>query len=269
MKTISRALLILWLAVDLRADETPATGFYDFSDVQHPVAMSQDQFTRFDVEYINNDNSRYQLVVYTKHELIPHRFGMIADGKTFPFSGHGHNLLTGLRSYAFTGNDPETAKEFVRTFHPKIRERHHPGHRMQVAFVPAKKEFTEGEPVDVKLRITNVGDSSFAFQQGGKQRGARDNQFAFSARGLDGKAVPDVGNPQHMGGLNGIVTIKPGESHEIPVDLAKWFSFQKGGHYRILGSYEMDFFDPADNDLFGFCLWHDYATAEFGIKMQK
>jgi hypothetical protein len=146
---------------------------------------------------------------------------------------------------------------------PAKPERRHPGHRMKAEFIPAKPTFKIGEPVPVVLRISNVGDSAFMFMRGGRQRGARDNQFAFNAQ-LDRRMLPDVGDPVHFGGIGGHDLVKPGEHVEIPVDLKKWFSFEEAGVCQMRGSYYMMFVKP-DPDARPMIIWEDFACAEFTI----
>jgi hypothetical protein len=135
-----------------------------------------------------------------------------------------------------------------------------------VTFIPEKEEFLLGEPVTAKLRITNVGDADFTFNIGGRQRGARDNQFAFSAELVGDKMLPDIGDPRHFGGLGASVTLKPGESHEIHVDLTKWFAFKESEIYMLRGSYYMQFIDPALPD---FVIWEDFACSEFEVRIKS
>ena len=102
----------------------------------------------------------------------------------------------------------------------------HPGHQMLVEFIPAKAEFSLGEAITVYLHITNVGDHPYAFIEGGRQRGSRDNQFAFSAEFYD-KMLPDIGNPVNFGGLGFPVAVKPGRTKEISIDLTSLVQFSR------------------------------------------
>jgi hypothetical protein len=145
---------------------------------------------------------------------------------------------------------------------PGPPERRHPGHQMKTEYIAATPEFKIGEPVPVVLRITNIGDAAFTFMRGGRQRGARDNQFAFNAQ-LGRRMLPDVGDPVHFGGLGSYVLLRPGEHVEIPVDLTKWFSFGEAGLCSIRGSYFMAFADP-ELDAHP-TIWEDFACAEFTI----
>lgn len=147
---------------------------------------------------------------------------------------------------------------------PNKPERRHPGHQMKTEYLPAKPEFKIGEPVSIVLRITNMGDSAFKFMRGGRQRGARDNQFAFNAQ-LGRRMLPDIGDPVHFGGLGISVLLKPGEQVEIPVDLTKWFSFEEAGLCAMRGSYFMEFSDPNPGAEAHRTIWEDFACAEFAI----
>ena len=137
---------------------------------------------------------------------------------------------------------------------------------MLVEFITDKAEFSVGEPVTARLRITNIGDTEFAFIQGGRQRGPRDNQFAFSAEFVGSKMMPDIGDPRNWGGLGSSVTLKAGQSHDIKVDLAKWFNFKESGTYNLRGSYHMNFVNP---DFYTHTLWDDYACAEFKVRIKS
>jgi hypothetical protein len=144
---------------------------------------------------------------------------------------------------------------------PSKPERRHPGHQMKAEYI-AKPEFRIGEPVPVVLRITNVGDSAFKFMRGGRQRGARDNQFAFNAQ-LGRRMLPDIGDPVHFGGLGTHVLLKSGEHVDVPVDLTKWFSFDEAGLCELRGSYLMEFANPEPDA--HLTIWEDFACAEFTI----
>jgi hypothetical protein len=116
------------------------------------------------------------------------------------------------------------------------------------------------------MRIRNVAENTVAFIKGGGNLAARDNQYAFSAR-LRGKQVNDIGTSLDFGGLACRKTLKPGEVFEDKVDLRKWFAFDRLGTYEMLGSYYMEFNDPARDDWH--TVWEDYATAEFTVRVAE
>lgn len=101
----------------------------------------------------------------------------------------------------------------------------HPGYALATRFVPAKEVFSSHEPLPVTLEIENVGSIPVAFQVSGKNRGARDNQFGFTAYGPTG-AVSDTSDPAHTGGLSFNEVLKAGETFRKEVDLRKWFTFK-------------------------------------------
>ena len=92
------------------------------------------------------------------------------------------------------------------------------------------------------MTIKNSSEEPFTFRKGGRQRGARDNQFLFEAT-QDGAALPDIGDGWHRGGKSQMVTIDPGKNYEITVDMRKWFALDQPGTIRIQGHYEADVTD--------------------------
>ncbi len=144
--------------------------------------------------------------------------------------------------------------------------RSHPGHQFTAKFIPQKHEFLIGEGVTGELQISNIGSNDFTFVQGGRQRGSRDNQFSFSGK-FNQKVIPDIGNPVHFGGIGAYVTIEPGESRRIAVDLRKWFAFGEPGIYFIRGCYYFKIVNPALKQYRS--LWEEYACDEFLIRIKK
>ncbi|MCC5790451.1 MAG: hypothetical protein JJT75_12520 [Opitutales bacterium] len=144
-------------------------------------------------------------------------------------------------------------------------ERRHPNHKMEVTFVPAKESFSQDGPVLVTLEIKNIGNTPFMFWQGGRQRGPRDNQFAFSGE-QSGRMLPDIGNPMNLGGIMRPVHLDPQEKVDIHVDLTKWFDFTEPGRVMLRGSYYMSFADPQSTNYSK--IWEDFASAEFSIQIE-
>ncbi|MEZ0275368.1 MAG: hypothetical protein ACAH88_10725, partial [Roseimicrobium sp.] len=204
----------------------------------------------------SNDNTRCTLTLNYDGEYEGW-LGVQAAGKLH--QGHGQ-----MRQYSTIIQGKEAIREITERYKPEVTLRKHPGHKMLVNFFAKDGKLEPGEPFTVILRITNVGDAPFTFVQGGRQRGSRDNQFAFSAM-EDNAMLPDIGNPRHMGGLGGWVTIKPGASHEIPADLTKWFQLKKGGFYTLRGSYAMEFSHGWDSPT----RWEDFATADFYVHIKE
>jgi hypothetical protein len=263
MKRIHLALAVVIAAPHVMA---VGPGLYNLLDESDPKPFP-DRVGRVTISSQSNDNTRYYLAIpaATSFSLPCTQIGLIIGGKTIRFNSQGLSKSGGYSSMETQIEGRELARRVAEFFHVDVIERKHPGHRMLVAFLCDKKEFPAGGPVTVKLHISNVGDTAFAFIQGGRQRGPRDNQFAFSAELVGGKMVPDSGDPRNMGGIGIPVTLDPGQSHDVPVDLTNWFHFQPGGMYNIRGSYHMDFVDPRAHDLR--TIWEDYACAEFTVEV--
>lgn len=213
----------------------------------------------------DNSNREYALQVrfpFLK-SLESTRFVLVMGDVAFRQSGSGSEADK-WSSLNFQISGRENADAVAAYFGIKPRLRVHPGHRLAVSFVPAAKEFgREGEKT-VTLRIENVGEKSVWFQVGGRNRALRDNQFVFRATDGD-KALPDIGSDQHFGGISTIRELKPGEVFEHPVDLAKWFAFEKPGTWFVHGSWHLDFFESTK---YSEPVWEDWATAEFQVRIR-
>jgi hypothetical protein len=260
----------LLLAVVVTAPRLGAAdiGLYDISDGSRPKPLKE-QIERVTISSRSNDNRQYSLALRASNSFsLPcKQIGLVVENKTIRFNSQGTDGAGRFTSMATTIDDPEVIPQIAQYFHATVLKRRHVGHRMLVEFITDKAEFSVREPVTGKLRITNVGDTEFAFIQGGRQRGPRDNQFAFSAELLGSKMLPDIGDPRNMGGLGGSVTLKAGQSHDIKFDLTKWFHFKETGIYNLRGSYHMDFIDPDERDFY--TVWEDYACAEFTLRIKS
>lgn len=253
----------LFLSTTIAAD----VGLYDISDSAHPKLLNIDIKEAW-ITSRSNDNTEYYLDLRTTNTLpvSTDKIVLMVGDKTIPFNSSGSEDYGRIHILGTTITNLSLISGIAQHFHATVVGHHHPGHQMLVQIIPDKDEFSKGEPVIVKLRITNIGTNTFAYMQGGSQRGPRDNQFAFTAMGPDLKMLPDVGDPRNFGGLASTITLKPGQSHELPVDLTKWFSFDKSGEYYLRGSYAMSFQDldsPISHDI-----WDDFACAAFRITVK-
>ena len=253
-----------WLPATLASD----AGLYELSQDFRPIRPLDDKVDSAVLDSRSNDNQRYNLTLYRSKpfSLPSSKIGLVVSNKVIRFYSEGGTQESGYQIGAQI-EGAGLASSIARIYNARVQDRHHPGHRMLATFVLDKEQYELGEPVKVKLRITNIGDADFTFVQGGRQRGARDNQFAFSAELLGGKMQPDTGDPRNFGGMGSFITLKPQQSREIPVDLSKWFSFAEAGSYLVRGSYSMEFLDRTLHDYK--TIWVDFACDEFTIQMRR
>jgi len=101
--------------------------------------------------------------------------------------------------------------------------------------------------------------------EGGRQRGARDNQFAFIAHrnGGWGRAVPDTGDPENKGGPASFRTLDPDGVFTMEVDVTKWFKFQEPDAYGLACVYEIELFEPN----LQFPIWDEYVVGKCLIRI--
>jgi hypothetical protein len=214
----------------------------------------------------NNENSKFYLSVTIPYDpsVGPSSYVLFVNGTAYRQGGSGASQKeTSSLSFYISGDD--NAKQVAKYFGTSLRYHRHPGHHLQVSFIPSKQEFKTGEEVIVTLRITNVGTNTVSFMKGGRNRAARDNQYVFSAT-YRGKQVEDIGNSYHSGGLSVRRVLQPGDIFEDKVTLQKWFSFNEAGVYEIHGSYYLAFQDPADDSWR--TIWEDYASADFIVTIK-
>jgi hypothetical protein len=163
----------------------------------------------------------------------------------------------------------EAAEKVAARLKTPLKKRRHPGHQLEVRWRSEKESYTVGEPVTLKMELTNRGRQSFTFRVGGQQRGPRDNQFRFLAYRSygGGKAVPDTGDPTNFGGISSFRTLKPGESFNATVALDKWFRFTQPDHYRVTGMYGLELHEFTPPDVFGEAIWDELATGDCIVKV--
>jgi len=164
-------LLAMLVACRLKA---AGTGLYDISDPSNPKPL-EDRIKDVTISSQSNDNKHYQLTFRPSQffSLPCSQIGLIAGDKTFRCNSQGKDGNGRFASMGMSVDDPEVIPEIAQYFHTAVRKRQHPGHRMLVEFVPENSKFTVWESVVVRLRITNIGDTEFAFIQGGRQRAPR------------------------------------------------------------------------------------------------
>jgi hypothetical protein len=226
---------------------------------------------RAEVRSLTNDNSRFEVRLINVDKAVengdPANIVLAVNAVGMPFHSRVEHADGKLDlSFTLTGADESRTIAGVLKTEPVLRK--HPGHRVVLKLTPAKETYHPGEPVTLAVDISNVGDVPVLFRDGGRQRGARNNQFRFLAYagGGQGKAVHDTGDPTHFGGLSTLRPLKPGESvhHTIPLD--KWFAFTEPGSYRITGLFELELHDMPRRELHQ-VIWDELAVGECTIKI--
>jgi hypothetical protein len=222
---------------------------------------------------VSNDNSRFAFTV-TKLGPLPEmvtqvQTALVIDGVVLHLGRADKLAEDGTVSTWAMVSSAEAGRTLAAYYKVKPELREHPGHRFEVRWTPENAVNRVGGEVTLKLEITNAGNRPLRFSFGGKQRGARNNQFrflAYSGHG-SGAAVPDTGNPMHFGGRASINTLKPGETFSTTIDLAKWFRFTEPDSYRITGILEMPLYDAEAADPWSRVLWDELAVGECVIRV--
>jgi hypothetical protein len=254
----------------------PAVKMPDGSTI-HLGAKAPMQIIKATIYSENNANSNFLVFLDTtdfpadpKTGAMPETIVLRIGNRAYTCSGYGGR--TGMyNDMQFNIPDRNEAEVAARGLSVPCILRQPPGYKYFAEFTPAKSEFVSNEPVTVKFSIKNLDDRTMAFQNGGSQRGARNNQFGFRAMFGYMKPVPDVGDPINFGGLCGLVKLEPGKTFDAEVDLKKWFTFDKPGTYSIHGFYALALYKPSDGieslspaNL----LWSDYAAADFTVTVK-
>ena len=216
----------------------------------------------------NNGNTRFYLSLTIPYDERMHsmKYTLIVAGTAYRQSrGWGASHKTTSR-FHFMISGKKNVKQVSEYMNTPVLYRRHPQHNLLVSFTPSKQEYNIGEEVGATLRIKNVGTNSISFMKGGRYRGSRDNQYAFSAR-QHGKQVDDIGNSGHVGGISHAIVLKPGEVFKDSISLSKWFAFNKSGEYEIHGWYYLNFNNPDAG--FPRIMWEDYASADFTVQIKE
>jgi hypothetical protein len=221
----------------------------------------------------NNANTEFEVYLETSAYPVDSKTGVILEPVVLRVGDHvyspsgGSGTTGSYNTISFDIRDRSEADAAAKSLSADYRLRNPLGYRFLTQFIPVQSQFTTNQPVLVKLKVKNLDDRTIAFQRGGHQRGARDNQYRFQAM-LYGQPVVDSGNPINFGGLCRIVSVEPGKEFEDQVDLRKWFKFDKAGTYFIHGFYQLDFFslgEKADGLAPWNWIWEDYAAADFQV----
>ena len=222
---------------------------------------------------MRNDNSVFELDFKNAGPLTAEAntsaLAVVIDGICLGVWGHSDRRADSIMDLSCSLHGEASAQKVATHLKVKPQRRQHPGHRFLVRWSPEKESYTVGEPVTLKMEISNTGKEPFAFRAGGQQRGPRDNQFRFLAYRSSGtgKAVPDTGDPTNFGGIGSYQTLKPGESFTKSITLDKWFTFTDPDTYPTTGLFELDLYKTSPQQGFGAAIWDDLAVGDCLVRI--
>jgi len=271
------ALLLTWLGAASAAEGRLADGIYFVSRSEEGTAIERVDGTRIfitglatkafgtaKVTSVANDNSLYRLDLTNAGPFSPEVqlpvLAVCLDGICLSVVSQSDPHPDGTVDLIAYVPGQEVAERVAKSLGIKARARQHPGHILVARWKPMTLSYGLGEPLVLRMEIENVGQKTVCFQDGGRQRGARNNQFAFIAhRGLgSGPAIPDTGDPQHFGGMGNHRTLGPGEVFKKEVDVTKWFKFEKPGSYKLTCLYQTELFERDVT----FAIWDEYVVGD-------
>lgn len=263
-------LLMLMLGTQLAATESKSipSGLYvlawqgegwvvDRADTEGQVVL-QKQLTPAlrDVKMVSasNDNSLFRMTaiagpIAEGTERQP--LALVVAGRCMPVSGISGRGADGCVSVETSIAGREAADQVAGELKITPRLRTHPGYQLLTTVTPKKGEYRPREAVTLVMTIRNVGKTTICFDDGGSQRGARNNQFGFTAfgNGGTGPAVPDVGDASNLGGKVTFVTLAPGEAFTKEVDLSRWFRFDTPDSYKVTAIFALPIREGITHDL--------------------
>jgi hypothetical protein len=278
------AVILAFLAATFAPAAEIADGIYPVASAGgHDVKLSGGDWValgsrrtgtweRAEVRSTSSDNSRFDVILRNVDKAVdrgePATIVLVVNGVGMASHGQSHSA-DGTIDLSFTLHGEDEARKVAAVLKTEPVLRKHPGHRVVLRLTPDKESYRPGEPVPLAVDIFNVGDVAILFQNGGKQRGARNNQFRFMAyAGYGaGKAVPDTGNPWNHGGLSTLRPLKPGESERITVGLDKWFTFTTPDTYRVTGLFELELHHMPERSLRA-TIWEELVVGECLIKVE-
>lgn len=226
-----------------------------------------DNFGQVSMWSTSNENDRFRVFMQQAGPFVPEgQFAIYIDGVCEMISSHTEPDANGKTDLIADVAGHENARRVAAALGVDPQERTHPGHLLLVTWTPVRESYKLGEAVVLELKIKNVGKTTIRFMEGGQQRGARDNQFGFTAfaGSGSGEPIPDTGDPTNFGGLAAFRELKPGEVFTKQVDIAKWFKFERPDSYQITGIYELEL---ATEEFGARALWDEYATGRCRVKI--
>ena len=164
----------------------------------------------------------------------------------------------------FEMNSLEKAKEVALYFKVTPFLRRHPRHVLVTSFTPTKSRFQVGENVTVKMKIENVGETTFTSRLI-RYGGSSHNSNYYFCLLSETSPVQEVPAKHVLVGSSTSLTLKPKDVFERTIDLSAWFVFTKAGTYFLHGTYHFAFMDPSYK--INAYLWEDFAGENFEVEI--
>jgi hypothetical protein len=188
-----------------------------------------------------NDNRLYQYSVSYRMHHCPQDAVLLLNGSatTSPGSAGGDR---GSRQCSFYfAVDRAMADSIAQTFGVTRKDRSPVGERVEGSFSTARSAYQRGEPIDVRITLTNPADAPPVEIEGGCVR--------FSCVVFrDDKRWLDLSAPN--GCPVGFRRFEPGASVQDSVDVRRWANIDAPGRYRFECGYHTLFAPPGAGNYF-------------------
>jgi hypothetical protein len=263
--------VILFAARLLAAD----VELLEISDPEH-LRLLQIQFPSVTLVSLNNDNSRYSLTFQGNYhppdDIPPMRLMLKVGEEKLPFtsSGTGGGEMGYREYYSMVITNSALVPLIAREFHATVQNREDPHYKMRVEFIPEKTEYSVSEPIVVIMRVTNLGDREFVFENTSLRPRRGHSSLSFSWARETGPEKVSYTSPRLGSFTFGQTAVQPSKSIEIRVDLAEWFKFEPNSTNSLSGSYGLKFLREGKNRLatLDSPIWTETVSGEFTIRIK-
>jgi hypothetical protein len=183
----------------------------------------------------SNDNQTFTFWIVAAQQNKEDEQYLKIDNDWWSTNGTGYDNEGTKTSFQF---DRATALRVRDAFGIPMHERQKLDDGLRYTFrFPPKVSTDTTQPIEVVLRVENVGKTTVGFMIGGRQRGARNNRFIY-AISKNGKPLKIKDAPD-FGGIGFYEELKPGAHVDVKcADLREWVDFDVPGYYTIEAKFE-------------------------------
>lgn len=184
-----------------------------------------------------NDNKQFLLWVVLPVQHKDDYQYLTLDGDWWASQGSGRDNRQTTTTFTL---DRAAARRVADAFGIAVHERTKLDDGLRYTWrIPPKATMDKTAAIPVVLRIDNAGKTTVGVQLGGRQRGARDNQFVFAIT-RNGKPVAIKDAPD-FGGISTVAKLEPGKHLEVKCpDLRAWADLDLPGYYAIEARWESE-----------------------------